>query len=453
LLEREATGGAFLHGTDRHGERGGVKQTQRRTLRVHGGAARTLIALAALSALGGWGWTAPLRAAEADAPEVLSSDLGPTQASKTDKITATFVIVGQSPVKSIKINGEAQEFTPADTVQITKTFELKTQRTVITVAVEDDKGNTRERNFVVDYGAAPVTKAWSVSGSGTVSYEVDDNPTNDAGLPFTVSGVDVKGTTPKATRLDNRETVLANVAGTYGAASVFGGAFRQQYDKPIHKGLNATLAYGGAGYRFKTGENSDFLTNLIYSDLAIGDADYATLYTVTGGFEFRTGDPKLFKRHTLELDLTSKNFKDRSQKDGTIYIAKWNYFRLNPVTLSNFNFLLQLGDATEGFKETDYSYTGGDWDWRIRWERGFRWDLGFGYQYRNYPNEKQPNLLTTQSPFGTNRVDHLLRASTGIGWQWNAQWAAMLNYRYLTDLSNKHPYVRDIYGVTVNGGF
>jgi len=409
------------------------------------------VTIAAVLALSSWTFGGPAWAAEEEAPEILSSDLGPTQISQTDKITATFVIVATSPIKSVKINGETEEFTPADTVQITKTFELKEQQTVIRISVEDDKGNRRERSYVVYYGTAPVTKVWSVRGSAEVRYEVDDNPTNDVGLPFTVSGVDVKGVIPASKRPDNRSTVSGNLAGIYGGATVFGGAFEQTYDKPVHKNLNATLVYGGAGYRFRMGESSDFVTNLIYSNLGIGEQDYATMYTVTGGFEFRTGDQKMVKRHTLELDLTAKDFSSSAQKDGSIGIAKWNYFRMNPVTRSDYNFLLQLGNATEGSKLTDYDYAGADWDWRIRWESGFRWDLGTGYQYRNFSEQK--TVLTSKSPFGTNRIDHLVRASTGFGWQWNPMWSAMLNYRYLTDLSNKAPYVRDIYGLSVTGGF
>ena len=410
---------------------------------------RRAAVLAAALALSGWG--SSLWAAQDEAPEILSSDLGAAQTVQTGTLTATFVIVGNAPVKSVKINGEDQRFTPSDTVSITKTFQLTQQVTVISVAVQDDKGNSRERDFIVTYGAAPVAKKWSVRGTGAVKYEVDDNPTDDVGLPFSVSGVTVKGVIPPSKRPDYRATALANVAGTYGGATVFGGAFAQQYEKEVNKSLNATLWDVGAGYRFHLGETSDFLANLIYSDLGLGGSDYATLYTVTGGFEFRTGDEKMFKRHTLEVDVSDKTFAAKSQKAGTEALAKWDYFRLNPATLSTYEFLLQGGNATEGIKATDYDYGGLDSDWHIRWMAGFRWDLGFGLQDRNYPNDT--SVLTRQSPFGRNRVDYLVRASTGFGWQWNALWSAMLNYRYLTDLSSKAPYVRDIYGLTVAGGF
>lgn len=408
--------------------------------------------LAAALALSGWIFGIPLRAAEQEAPEILSSDLGATQTVQTGTLTATFVIVGNAPVKSVKINGEPQVFTPADTVQIAKTFQLTEQVTVISVAVEDDKGNSRQRDFIVTYAQAPVAKKWSVRGVGQLAYEVDDNPTDDVGLPFSVSGVkNIKGVIPASARPDNRTTAVANVAGVYGGATVFGGAFVQQYQKEVNKFLNATLWDAGAGYRFRLAETSDFVANLIYSDLSLGQADYATLLSATGAFELRTGDEKMFKRHTLGVDVTDKSFAAKSQKAGTEAVAKWDYFRLNPVTSSTYEFLLKGGNATEGIKATDYNYAGFDSDWHTRWKAGFRWDLGFGLQDRNYPNDT--SVLTKQSPFGNNRVDYLVRASTGLGWQWNPLWSAMLNYRYLTDLSSKAPYIRDIYGLTVAGGF
>jgi hypothetical protein len=392
-------------------------------------------------------------ASEEDAPEILSSDLGQTQSVDTNKITATFVFIGSTKVKTVKINGETQTIEPGDTVQVTKTFDLKQSQTVITVSVEDEQGNKRERNYVVNYGAAPAggAKAWSFRGVGEIRYEVDDNPTNDVGLPFTVSGVDVKGVIPVSQRPDMRQTASGTLSATYGGLSFFGGALRQQYEKSINSDLNTTLSYAGAGYRFHVTDATDFITNLIYSNLNIGNADYANLYTLSGAFEIRTGTPQMFKRHTLELDATEKSFVSSSQTSGVIGLAKWDYYRQNPATLTSFESLIQGGNSTEGQKLTDYSFIGGDWDWHIRWNSGFRWDLGTGYQYRSYPNDS--SVLTSQSPFASTRVDNLLRVSTGFGWQWNPLWAAMLNYRYLTDLSNKSPYVRDIYGLQIMGGF
>ena len=61
--------------------------------------------------------------------------------------------------------------------------------------------------------------------------------------------------------------------------------------------------------------------------------------------------------------------------------------------------------------------------------------------------------LSTDTPLGTTRVDNLLRISIGPGWQFTSSWSAVLGYRYLTNLSNKQPYVRQIYGLIVEGAF
>lgn len=389
------------------------------------------------------------RAAGEDAPQVLSTELSESQVVTEPKLTATFVIVGAHPIRQIYINGEAQTFTAGDTVQITKDFEFTARQTVITVRVEDENSNMVERRYVVYFGAAPVETRWSVRGSGELRYEVDENPTNDVGLPFTVSGIDVKGVIPASQRPDNRSTASLNLIGTRGPASIFGGGLSQQYDKSINKGLNTTLAYGGAGYRLRLSDASDFVANYIYSSLNVGSQDYATLNTLSGGYEYRSQDARFNRRHLFEADITAKDFKSSSQTDGSVGLLKWDYMRTAPATLDSYTSLLQLGNATEGDKASDYNFLGGDWDWRNIWGGGFRWDIGFGYQYRDFPNDKKP--ITTA--LGPERVDHLFRVSTGLGWQWMPQWSAMFNYRYLTDLSNKSPYVRPIYGLSVTGGF
>jgi hypothetical protein len=320
---------------------------------------------------------------------------------------------------------------------------------VITVRVEDENGNLTERKFSVFFGAAPDEKRWVVLGSGELRYEVDENPTNDVGLPFTVSGVDVKGVIPPSQRPDNRSTESLNIVATNGAATVFGGGLNQQYDKSINKGLNTTMAFAGAGYRFRMSDVSDFVANFVYSNLNIGSQDYANLGTLSGGYEYRSQDSTYTRRHLFEADVTAKDFKSSSQTDGAVGLLKWDYLRTVPTTRSTYTSLLQLGNATEGDKTSDFNFLGGDWDWRNIWEGGFRWDIGFGYQYRDFPNDKQP----ITAALGPTRVDHLFRASIGFGWQWVPQWSAMLNYRYLTDLSNKSPYVRPIYGLSVTGAF
>ena len=46
-----------------------------------------------------------------------------------------------------------------------------------------------------------------------------------------------------------------------------------------------------------------------------------------------------------------------------------------------------------------------------------------------------------------------MRISLAPGWQFNPKWYVLVGYRYTFNLSNKQPYVRQIYGVTIDGTF
>ena len=53
-------------------------------------------------------------------PEVLTSELTLKTVLESSKLEVTFVIVDSDNVAEVSINGEAQQFDPADTVMITK---------------------------------------------------------------------------------------------------------------------------------------------------------------------------------------------------------------------------------------------------------------------------------------------------------------------------------------------
>ena len=403
----------------------------------------------ALGAALAWGSGPAPAAAAGDPPQILTTDLAQLQDVQSPRLTVTFVILGSSPLRRVTIDSKPEAFEPGDTLRITKEFEFTTRRTIVTVRAEDSEGQAREHNYVVNYAAAPIARSWSVHGNADLRYELDDNPTNDAGLPFETPSYNPKGVIPDSRRPDIRQTAAGNLIATYGGFSIFAGGLLLQYEKAVNEGLSASLAYGGMGYRFRLGETSDFVLNYLFADLGIGKADYAQLHTLSGAFEFRSQDSTYIRRHLVGVDATAKDFVAKTQTDGAVGVLKWDYLRLNPVTLSTFGALFQGGDATEGDKLTDYNFVSGDWDWHIRWEVGFRWDLGCGLQVREYANDKQP----ATGQLGPERLDNLVRASTGLGWQWNPQWSAMLNYRHLTDVSNKAPYYRNLYGLTVLGGF
>lgn len=412
------------------------------TLKRLAGVAMALLAVAAF---------VPASPAQEDGgPQILTSDLALETEAASDTLTASFAVVSDAPVTRVAINGEEQPITPADTVLVTKQLRFTQQRTIVTVSATDQNGKTREKSYAVVFKGAPpevkLTYAVLVKGA----YEIDGNPTNDLSSPIAIEGIDIKGVVKDSDQPDTRITLQATGAVTYGPWTAFVGALRQTYSKADNEGLNTQLLYAGGAGRFNLGGTRDFVLTYAFTDLNVGDNDYAQMHTVSPAFEFRSSDNQGSYTHVLALDYTAKDFASSTQKDGGQYALRWGYKSLDAAKQDQFDSIIAYGTSTEGIKELDYSYLGANLDWINRWDSGFRFDIGFGFEYRSFPEDKQP---LTKELFGETRVDTLWRLSLGLGWQFNPKWSAMLNYRYLTDISNKAPYVRPIYGVTVEGAF
>jgi hypothetical protein len=282
-------------------------------------------------------------------------------------------------------------------------------------------------------------------------YEIDTNPSNDLSTPIDV-GVDVQGVVPDSEQPDSRITLKAIVGFSYGNSNAFIGAVQQTYGKSDNDQFNSTVMFLGGGWRSNPGGQNAFVAQALITDINLGDFDYAQTITLTPGYETDSKDADGSYRSLYALDVISKNFARGEQTDATVFTLKWDFNSKDPEQEDTFRNLLQLGNSTEGFEQSEYSFVGIDEDWTNIWGSGsgFRFDIGWGLQYRSYPNDEP---LTTDTPLGTTRVDNLLRFSIGPGWQFTPAWSAVFGYRYLTNLSNKQPYVRQIYGLIVEGAF
>lgn len=389
--------------------------------------------------------------AQADeGPQILTSDLALENDVTADTLTANFVVISNTQVTGVTINGEAQQITPGDTVMVTKELKFTKQQSLVTVVATDKDGKSRTHSYLVRFKGAPVEEKLTYAVTVKASLEVDGNPTNDLSAPIAIKGVDIKGVVKDSEQPDVRTTLQATGALTSGKWTGFVGALRQTYAKADNEGLNTQILYLGGTGRFNLGGTRDFLITYAFTDLNVGNNDYAQMHTISPAYETRSEDKKGFYRNTFALDYTLKDFASSSQKDGGQYALRWDYNSLNAARQNSFESIIAYGTSTEGIKEQDYSYLGANLDWINRWDSRLRIDAGFGLEYRNFPEDKQP---LTKKLFGETRVDTLLRASFGAGMQINPKWSAMFNYRYLTDVSNKAPYVRPIYGVTVDGAF
>lgn len=415
--------------------------------------------LLAISLLG----TAPAVYAQADeegsddAPQILSSDLAQETPVTVDHLSVDFVIVDSDTITEVTIDGEPQQFEPSDTVLISKEFDLEEDRTLIRVTATDEQGNTRARTFLVlKPGAAVARTRLKPLLSFGVGFELDTNPSNDLSVPAFLSlkddaGEDIKlGVVSDDEQADTRSILQAIFSLRFGSLDGFVGRLQQTYTKAVNERFNVVVNFVGLGYRSGEGKASGFVLRYTFTDIELGTFDYAVLNTISPGYESFSEDKEDDLRNIFKLDITSKDFASESQTDTTLFALKWNHRSTDKKDNDVFRSLIAIGTGSEGIEETEHQFVGLDFDWELRARAGFRVDIGFGWTYRNFPNDEP---LSVDTPLGDTRVDNLLRFSLGPGWEFGAGWRAMLGYRYLFNLSNKSPYVRQIYGLTINGAF
>ncbi|MBI4083358.1 MAG: hypothetical protein HY423_12185 [Candidatus Lambdaproteobacteria bacterium] len=392
------------------------------------------------------------------APQILTADLAFRQKVETDRLRVNFVIVDTDKVTEVRINGIPQQFTPADTVQITAELQFNPGRNTVTVEAVDEQGNKRVRKFLVGLGdvdiSAPTPITWGLALD--VRYELDDNPTNDLSSPIDIPEIGkLQGAVDDKEQPDYRTTLGATLTITRGALSGFLGARNATYAKAANEALGTQIAFAGLTLSAAMSETSLFRFGYTFMDINVGTTDYSVNHVVSPAFVFSSKDDKGSYRKTLGLDVTAKDFALKDQKDTTDVTLKWRAFAIDPENQDSYRFQLQLGSSGEGQLNNEgkdaslYNFASMDFDWKNRWDRGFLFDIGFGFQYRNYPNET--NILF--DALGKTRVDNLIRFSTAFGWGFGPDWAVRLNYDYLFDLSNKSPYVRTIAGVALTGAF
>ena len=412
---------------------------------------------ALLLALALCAWAAPAaaqdEAEESQAPQILTSDLARRHVLTEDRISVDFVIVDSDNITRVTINGEPQQFTPSDTVLITKEFVFTEDRTVIEVTATDEQGNERTlQYFVFRPGVQVAAEEPGLKYFVRVSlaFEIDDNPSNDLSSPIDIKGVDVEGVVPDDEQEDSRITVQA-LGGLIGNRwNAFLGVLSQNYAKSENENFNTRMIFLGAGYRFGAPSESSFVVRYLFVDIDIGSFDYSQQHTLTPGFEIVRKDDEGTFRDFIAVDFIVKDFAQSDADDSSQFTLKWEDIELDAAKQDSSRGVLAYGNSTEGFDESEYDFLSYNQDFVNRWDSGFRFDIGWGYEYRNYPNDEP---LTTDTPLGDTRVDNLLRFSAGPGWQFNPAWFAKLGYRYVTNISNKSPYVRQIYGITVQGTF
>ncbi len=393
------------------------------------------------------------------APQILTSDLARKQIIRKEYKLVSFVFIDDDNITEILINGKSQEFEPNTTVTITKKYRFQKGVSVITVVATDEKGNKREKSFLIGMGVTKEGK--SASGAQQqagfvwnakldIAFEADDNPTLDLSSPVSIGDIDIQGVIPDSEQPDTRYSIQAAFIGALDGVNSFAGFKQITYSKSSNDFLNSQTIFLGAGYNKALSENSIFTVYYMFMDINVGGSDFSQNHFIIPNIEFSSSDPDGFYRHMFGLTFASKDFAGDELTDASQIELKWEYNSLDAEKMDNFRSIIALGTSDEGTEESQATFCSFDFDWTNKWESGLKWDAGFGFQYRDYKNETP---LSENTGLGTTRVDFPIRISTGLGWQFNETWKAMYNYDYVFNLSNKSPYVRTIHGVTVSGLF
>lgn len=397
---------------------------------------------------------------ENQAPQILTTDLTRKQIVKEPTKSVSFVIIDDDTIQQVIINDHAVEFFPAKNVVINRRFTFKPGKTIIRVVAVDEAGNRREKEYLVGFGLTDDAKLpsdqkkkdstlfWKVVFS--TAAETDDNPSNDLSLPISIGDLEITGVIPDSEQPDTRTNYTGTLIVGLGKISAFFGGTRTTYSKAENDYLNSQAIYFGAGLGLPFPNDKKLQLNLMALDINIGGEDFSQNLKFSPGLTIHSKDEEGTYQHLLGIDYTTKDFAAEEVEKGSQLVMKWVYDSTDAEKMDRYHRTFAYGTNDNGTDASEATFLALDYDWYNRWESGFKWDLGFGIQHKTFKNEVP---LSSETPLGDKRVDMPIRISTGLGWYFNADWNVMYNYEYTFNLSNKSPYVRNIHGLTLHGGF
>lgn len=391
-------------------------------------------------------------------PQILTSDLALKTVLEHERVDATFVIVDTDNIVQVTIDGVKQAIKPSDTIEVAHTFDFTKDVTRVEVTATDEHGHTGKVVYTVyKPGVNPATVAGPAGkpklqwyANYDVRLETDTNPSNDLSSPIKIQGISLTGVVPDSQQTDTRKNILATGGISMGNWSAFVGVSKISYGKSNNTPYDVQQTFLGGIGRLPLSQSTAFRVGYTFTDINLGSHDYSQQHTISPGFRFVTAGKDYTGSTLLGMDLTLKKFASSLQNNTTDETLKWTYNSTSKDRGARYDRVLAVGRSSEGIDVTQYNFLNASWDWRNRWDSGLLFNIGFGLEYRNYPND-QP--LSTDTPLGNKRVDIPGRFSFGLGYQFLPQVKLMGRYQYLVNLSNKSPYLRQIYGIGVNGTF
>ena len=392
-----------------------------------------------------------------EAPQILTTDLTRRQEVNSSQLDVSFVIYDDDAISEVTINGEKQDFIPANTLSIDKRLRFKRGTNTIVVTAVDEKGNKRTNRYLVAFGtkleeAAPAKKEggfdWKIAGS--LQYNSDSNPNNDLGLP---PGVDTGDVTIEGQIADDEQSDTQTVANlvatfTFGKLKALAGFIQSDYSKDIYEHLDTQTILAGVSYGPRASEKG-LAGQYMLLDVNMGGEDFAQYHIINAGYQIGQHDKEDgTTRNLLGVVYNHKVFADSDLDTGSTLLFQWERTNLDAEKLDFFKSMLAYGNGNDGTEESEFSAFMMDLDWSNKWESGLLQGTGFGLHYKEYPNQ-EPLV----SDAGDSRVDVPFRFSFHLGWAFTKDWALKFNYKYKVNISSKDFYYRTITGIQLNGAF
>lgn len=390
-------------------------------------------------------------------PQILSPDLIRKQEVVNSEQVFSFIFIDSDMINRITINNEEQVFSPAKRVVIIRKFSFNQGKSLIRVVAEDENGNSSERSFLIGYGEKELKYIADTDGDNfkwqadvSLGFELDENPTNDMSSAIEP----LYGVVIEDNQADTRLRLDGVIGAEYDGFSVLGGLSMTRYSKGENDFLNSQLMFAGFGYQGMLANGRSWVLDAMLTDINVGEYDYAFVQTLSPGLKFRSrGKRGEFRLLTLGLDVISKDFAIISRTDGVQGTLKYDFRSLDLTKKHLFHHLLAIGTSTEGTKQSEYTFTRFDFDWKNTWDYGLRWDFGLGMQHRTFANDTALSSDTKLVALGSKHIDLPFRVEMGIGWKFSESLKTMFNTKYVFNLSNDVSYKRLINGITVRAIF
>jgi len=380
-------------------------------------------------------------------PVIWFEGVAPQQKTQEPEIRFMILVEGESNIRSLVVDGVEQNITPQPQLALFKQITLQPGSNLIVVTATDEQGASQSKRIEVLY--QPPTALSEIELFRLNGYQMelglfqDDNPGLDLNSPH------YQGVTPDAQQADQQ--TLLRVASLW-KLWVFEGeiGLRGRHYQGNQQDLSTDELYLASEYAAELGGGAAWLLGFGYYDHNEGALDIAIRQRYLTGFRFLSLDAIGQKRITLLGAYVDKwDFASEWRTDGQDIGMIWDTKSISEDRQYEQNTVFTLGTRTQGLYSGDYNFFGADFAWAQNLTNRLKVQVGYRFEVRAF----QDNAATQRGAFGVMHNDLPQELSVNAWWGFAQGWRLKPLAAYVNGNSNKIPYERRFYGVSVEKDF